>query len=47
VPLIDVSVEVSFSGMTSGAVWDRALKRLGVVSEMMTDGMLAAIVDCK
>jgi hypothetical protein len=38
---------VSFSGMTSGAVWDRALKRFDVVSEIMADGMLAAIVDCK
>lgn len=34
-PLIDMTAEVSFSGVTSRAVLDRALKRFGVVSEMM------------
>jgi hypothetical protein len=45
--LIDVAVEVSSGGVTSKTVLDRAQKWFGVVSEMMTDGMLGAVFDCK
>ena len=42
VTIIYVSVEVSLSGVTSTAVWDGALERVGMVFEMVTDVMLAA-----